>query len=108
MPGTPFLLNQLYRNPPRFCLDLLPLAAGGRHFTASTNRAGPAVRLAKSSHQNKRKQTRSHERSPPDQVEVEPSLPENREAEPTIERPRDQPRDGKITDRVDSCGEHRC
>ena len=53
-------------------------------------------------------QTGGHECSAPDQVEVEPSLTEKREAELTIKCPRDQSCDGKITDRMDSRGEHAC
>ena len=56
----------------------------------------------------KSQQAGRHERSPPDQVEVEPSVTEKREAELTIECPGDQSRDRKITDRVDSCSENPC
>src|SRR5262249_5222036 len=54
----------------------------------------------------KSQQAGRHQRSTPDQVEVEPSVTEKREAELTIECPGDQSRDGKITDRVDSCSEN--
>ena len=51
-------------------------------------------------------QTRGHERSCPDQVEVEPRLTEKCEAELLIDHPRDQPCDCKIGDRMDAGGEH--
>ena len=50
--------------------------------------------------------TRGHERSCPDQVEVEPRLTEKCEAELSIDHPSDQPRDCKIGNRVDAGGEH--
>ena len=53
-------------------------------------------------------QTGSHECSPPDQVEIEPSLTEKSKPELAIECPGDQACNGKIADRVDSCREHPC
>ena len=50
-------------------------------------------------------QTGGHERSSPEQVEVEPGLTEKREAKLAIDRPRDQPCDGKIADCMDSRGQ---
>ena len=46
--------------------------------------------------------------APQHQVEVEPRLTEKREAELAIECPRDQPRNPKIADGVDSRCEHPC
>lgn len=77
------------------------------HFTVSTN-SGRAAYPCQNLTLQQREQARGHERSPPDQVEVEPSLTEHCEAEPAIERPRNQACDGKVADRVDSRCEHSC
>jgi hypothetical protein len=50
--------------------------------------------------------TRGHERRCPDQIEVQPRLTEKREAEPSIDHPSDQPRDCKISNRMDAGGEN--
>src|SRR6267378_3615951 len=45
--------------------------------------------------------TRRHERSSPDQVEVEPCFPQKREAQLSIDHPSEQPSECKISNSVD-------
>jgi serine/threonine protein kinase len=52
--------------------------------------------------------TRGHECSCPDQVEVEPCLTQECQAALSIDHPSKQPSDGKISNRVDPGGEDRC
>src|ERR1700730_1289431 len=50
--------------------------------------------------------TRGHERRCPDQIEVQPRLTEKREAQLSIDYPSEQPCDRKISNRMDTGGEH--
>src|SRR5215469_7195882 len=98
MTGTSFFtIGQAFRSP----LSLASLLTKNRLLPSTI--PSRIWMLGKES-----EQTGGHECSPPDHVEVEPSLAEKREAELTIDCPRDQPCDGKIADRMDSRGEHSC